>query len=232
MTDTSSNPERDDDMLAAEYALSLLEGDELHEFQLRLAADPDLLNRVSFWQDRLSNLADETEAVRPSPMVKARVDIALFGETVASTSLLSRVAFWRGFSFVSLATAAGLAAFLIMRPVPVPTTALYTAEIVSEATDLRLVAVYQPGWPNVRVSRSAGAASPGRALELWAITGDGAPVSLGLLPDDARGALPIPVGVDLSAGNVTLAVSDEPSGGSPTGQPTGDILGLGPVTSL
>ncbi len=231
MTDTFT-PDPNDEMLAAEYALGLLQGDELRRFQLRLASEADLDGRVGFWQERLATLTDEVAATRPSATVKARIDIALFGESSTGTPLLARLAFWRGFSLVSLATAAGLAAFLFLSPTPTPTAPVFTAEIAGDASDLRVVAFYQAGWPNVRFRRSEGAATPGRVLELWAIIGDGAPVSVGLLPDGDNGALPVPAGVDLSAGNVTLAISDEPAGGSPTGQPTGDILGAGPVTSL
>jgi anti-sigma-K factor RskA len=69
------------------------------------------------------------------------------------------------------------------------------------------------------------AVATGRALELWAIAG-GPPRSLGLVAATgdhrilAEGAVPR---------DGVLAVSLEPAGGSPTGQPTGPVLYQGKI---
>lgn len=64
------------------------------------------------------------------------------------------------------------------------------------------------------------------SLELWVITEAG-PVSVGVLPTSGSGIMPMPVGV--SGEQLTLAVSLEPVGGSPTGKPTGPVLTSGPA---
>jgi len=64
------------------------------------------------------------------------------------------------------------------------------------------------------------------SLELWVIT-DAGPVSVGVLPTSGSGTMPMPVGV--SGEQLTLAVSLEPVGGSPTGKPTGPVLTSGPA---
>jgi anti-sigma-K factor RskA len=64
---------------------------------------------------------------------------------------------------------------------------------------------------------------------------DGAPVStvsLGVIPRDPEGV--VDVSAELAAefpGNA-LALSDEPLGGSPTGQATGPVVAIGPLTGL
>jgi anti-sigma-K factor RskA len=65
---------------------------------------------------------------------------------------------------------------------------------------------------------------------LWLIAGGNAPVSLGVLPDSGIVALAFPVDLKDQLRGATLAISDEPDGGSPTGQPTGAVLATGVVS--
>ncbi|MEE4208901.1 MAG: anti-sigma factor, partial [Parvularcula sp.] len=69
--------------------------------------------------------------------------------------------------------------------------------------------------------------------QLWLIEEGRDPVSLGLLPDGdvVEVALNEELTAALSSG-VTIAVSLEPSGGSPTGVPTGPVLATGALTAL
>ena len=64
-----------------------------------------------------------------------------------------------------------------------------------------------------------------RSLELWALReGATAPVSLGLLQGSGRTRLRAPVTT-----NTRLLISQEPTGGSPTGAPTGPVVYAGLV---
>ena len=69
-------------------------------------------------------------------------------------------------------------------------------------------------------------------LELWAILPDQAPVSLGVLPDSETTRILVPAELRSQAAQITLAISDEPVGGSPTGAPTGDVLAAGAMSEL
>ncbi len=64
-----------------------------------------------------------------------------------------------------------------------------------------------------------------KSLQLWAIVPGKKPVSMGLLPMQAgqTPVLPVPDHMNLRHAHL-LAVTLEPAGGSPTGQPTGPIL--------
>ena len=72
-----------------------------------------------------------------------------------------------------------------------------------------------------------------REPELWLIPADGKPRPLGMLRADRAVTIAIPADLAaLTVSNAVLAVSLEPPGGSPTGQPTGPVIATGKLTSL
>lgn len=115
------------------------------------------------------------------------------------------------------------------------------------ATQLPAFAILQPERPTsswfVRVMEggrhalispiSAPARSGGRDFELWAITDPNtAPLSLGVIQERRTTVLEIPASLrGRVAGGVTLAISVEPAGGSPTGAPTGPVVFTGKLAS-
>lgn len=69
----------------------------------------------------------------------------------------------------------------------------------------------------------------GRSLQLWALPRGQAPRSLGLVSAGHKSMLRLSADADVVLGDVTmLAISLEPSGGSPSGMPTGPVLYSGP----
>jgi anti-sigma-K factor RskA len=72
-----------------------------------------------------------------------------------------------------------------------------------------------------------------RAMELWLIPAGDKPHSLGLIAPGRPVRIEVPRDlVDRIGANSALAVSLEPPGGSPTGQPTGPVIASGRLTSL
>ena len=108
----------------------------------------------------------------------------------------------------------------------------FVAELSGETGAVRLVAFYDAASGQLRLHRTEGTAATGRAFELWLIAGAEKPVSLGLLPDDARTVLSLPEALTAKLGAAVLAISDEPAGGSATGQPTGAVLATGKVSAI
>jgi anti-sigma-K factor RskA len=56
-------------------------------------------------------------------------------------------------------------------------------------------------------------------------------VSLGVLPASALAVVSVPEALRTATIGGTLAISDEPVGGSPTGAPSGAVLAVGSVIS-
>lgn len=233
MSDLSTDPPRedDDDLLAAEYVLHLLDPAEEAAFAARLPREPALAEAVAAWSARFAGLDAEVVELAPRAAVKAGLERRLFGKP-EPTPFWQRAGLWQGISLASAAVAAFFA-FQTMQPVEEPARApLFVSEITAEDQSLRLLAVYDSAAGEVRLTRTAGAAAEGRVLQLWAIAGEAAPVSLGVLPDAAATAVDLPEALRTDVAGLVLAVSDEPPGGSPTGAPTGAVLAVGQVSEL
>ncbi|MEL6126646.1 MAG: anti-sigma factor [Pseudomonadota bacterium] len=59
-----------------------------------------------------------------------------------------------------------------------------------------------------------------------------AQVSLGVLPEEPDARISVAVALRPLLPGGTLAISDEPPGGSPTGAPTGEVLAVGAVEPI
>ncbi len=77
-----------------------------------------------------------------------------------------------------------------------------------------------------------GPADPkGRVAELWLIPKDGKPRSLGLISTSWAEAVSVPAdALDKLAAGATLAITLEPPGGAPHGEPTGPVVAQGGIT--
>jgi anti-sigma-K factor RskA len=97
-------------------------------------------------------------------------------------------------------------------------------------------ATFDADTRRLELRRMAGTIPEDRDLELWLVRlEDGAPastVSLGVLPRDESGIIEVSAELAAEMPDNALALSVEPIGGSPTGQATGPVVAIGPVTGL
>ena len=218
-------PERDI-ALAGEYVLGVLPAAERRAAERRMEEDASFAAMVESWQSELAVLDDHFAPENVPPAIAARIERRLFGDQGArSTGLWGSLAFWRGLTLASILVAAGLA--VAMSGILVPTddrAPVLIADLAGENAPIGLIAHFNSGNNTIHIVPAALQDDGGHSLELWAVPGDGVPRSLGLVPHD--GGL---IAIDRSQAEelgegVTLAVSLEPSGGSPTGAPTGPVL--------
>jgi anti-sigma-K factor RskA len=234
------------DRLAGEYALGLLEGEELAQAVRLLAGDGDFRARVARWSGRFAPLLEEVEAESPPPGLWARVERAIAPAAITAqpqgsnvVMLRRKVNLWRGYSAAATALAASLALFLVTRPdapVPAPrkTGEALVAMMSAEGSAAKLVATFDPARNSLIVTPTAGIqAVAGHAHELWLIPADGKPRSMGMVVPGAphRMAVPEPMMAEMKA-DVTLALSVEPAGGSPSGSPTGPVIASGKLARI
>ncbi|MBX2857620.1 MAG: anti-sigma factor [Cellvibrionaceae bacterium] len=235
--------------LSAEFVLGTLRGKARDRFEHLMGNSHRIRVTVWKWERRLTPIARMEPLSEPPPNLWAGIESKIAGVVgVAANDPLqeSELHFdntpvalpvksnavpalrWWGIS----ATAASivLAAMLVTKPAIQP-EAPGGVDSVALFSDEQA----QPQWL-VSFDSSSGqlkakalneiAIQAGKAFELWVLPESGNPKSLGLLPVSenyqSQTALPLALIELLSTAN-GLAVSIEPTGGSPTGLPTGPI---------
>ncbi|MEC7764284.1 MAG: anti-sigma factor [Pseudomonadota bacterium] len=225
MTETEL-PE-DDRALAGEYVLGLMSMDEAAAFKARLSREPALAALVLAWQEDLVGLTDEIEALPPPAKVWRGIDKRLFGGVRGPRWMLAGIP-----SLLAAALAVMLVFFPVLTGVQPPANPVYHIDFAGEDGALIFAAGYDGETNEMFVRPETGAPDEGTVRELWLIAGDNAPVSMGLLPDDAPARMPVSPEIAAQLDGATLAISVEPPGGSPTGAPTGPVIATGPVQTL
>ncbi len=231
MGGAGTGPDDERDLLAGEYVLGTLDPAEAQAVAAQARQDVALAAAIAAWQARLAPLAGMAKPVIPPATVWDRIADSTGLEQASQTPTSSRWAFWndvvlwRWTTGASLAAAAALLAFALLRPAAAPqhvavllpagrAAAGFLAEETQDGT-LRLDAV------------APIAVVAGKDLELWALpAGATRPVSLGVIPGVAQRFVVPHLPVRLTQ-RTQLMVSLEPKGGSPTGQPTGPVLFAG-----
>ncbi|HAC47815.1 hypothetical protein A3753_09580 [Sulfitobacter sp. HI0082] len=230
MSDTPIIPAGDDDLLAAEVALGLLEGEDRVAARARLLQDRDFSRSVADWQERFVAMTDDIAPVDPPAKLRRTLMSRLF--PARQVPLMQRLWLWQVISVAALATVAFLA-LPVLREAPVQSPGeVYATRMAAEDSALELLAVMDMSRGDIALRRVSGTAPEGRVLELWAILPDRAPISLGVLPEGEVNRVVLPADLAPEAAQITLAITDEPPGGAPDGAPTGTIMAAGTVAEL
>ncbi|WP_121634528.1 anti-sigma factor [Tropicibacter alexandrii] len=216
-TDLPGGPEAE----AAEYALGLLTPEEARAFERAMAESPDLEQDVVAWSEYFATFTDPIPEQTPPPALLRRIEKAAFGEPAPS--------FWRQvLPYLGGAVAAVAVAWVVITTgLLEPEGDIIVAELTPAAGDMAFDVRIDPPTHRVDVTYRAGTLPADRVLELWLIPVGAAPISLGVM--DAEGVISVTLSDEMAARvpGGTLAVSDEPVGGSPTGAPTGTVQAAG-----
>ena len=213
--------------LAADYAIGLMPPTARRRFERLLQGDALLRAELAHWLEHL-NLLTEPLIEQPVP---DRVWQAIVARIEPQTlHVPTKRPFWNWLRLSALACSLLIAlsvGLLYNRD-----NVQYKATLLSGTAQPALCIEAHADYLNVRPLELA-AVDTGRSLQLWAIPVEGKPVSLGLIPRDGDGRIVLSQSQQqLIKVPVVLAVSLEPQGGSPTGQPTGPVLYQGPLASL
>lgn len=214
------------DMLSAEYILGTLKGAARRRFEQLIRQKPVWAQTLNWWESHMHLLADTVPAVMPPNKVWKNIEAQLFNRKATQHS-----GWWKSWAFASTALATGLAILLVIQT-PQSITDSKPAAVAMLATDKS-----EAGWllnetkksdTDVTINAIALASlelKANNAFELWLLPADKSkPISLGLLPQQGNNVFKVPKYVIPLMATGLLAVSLEPVGGSPTGQPTGAVL--------
>lgn len=217
------------DALSVNYVLGGMRGRARQRFQRLLMQQQQARESVWRWEQHLNPLAESLPAVEPDASLWQKLQQRLGWQQAQ----IIKPKGWNNWAYpanwVSVAAAACLALVLLLPPpaeLPVELAVIQT----KDAKALWLVS--RQGEKLELQATSAVAGDPTHDYELWMLPTSGeAPISLGLLPQSGTVTYLWPK----AAAGLTvavLAVSLEPKGGSPTGQPTGAVLHTGELMTL
>lgn len=223
--------ERDDlDVLAGEYVLGLLPGDQASVVERRLETEAVLRQSVAFWQDGLLPLALTTKPVEPGSAQWAAIERALpTGEPSTGAwqgrSFWDSLGFWRWVSAVAVAGVFALGSIIVLRTAEPSQT--FVAVLTAPDRSAGWVVHATPGRPLELIPLVDTPADPGRSLQFWTLVDKAkGPVSLGLVTPGRPLRVPASSLPGLLDGQL-FEITSEPYGGSPVGRPTGAILWKG-----
>jgi anti-sigma-K factor RskA len=231
--DDTIDPADGGKLIAAEYVLGVLGAEERREVERRLAQEPALAAEVAFWEERLGGLADGVAPVAPPQATWSRIEAAI--GTTARPTLWQSLAFWRGFAIGSAALAAASIAGLAYVGLVPTARAPLMATLGGSAGQPNFVATVTASGNTLVIVPAALLTTDQLSLELWLIPAgpNQRPHSLGLIQPGQPIRLELPRDlIGRVTPDATLAVSVEPPGGSPTGQPTGPVIAAGKLTNL
>ncbi len=227
----------------AEYVLGVLDADMRAAVAHEIETTSEAATAVALWQRRLIPLGDSIAPVAPAPYVWARIQHALQLAAPARTPVPTRRGLWNNlplWHWLGLGAGAVAVALLItvMLPrlhpqPPAPAGGLdYMAATIQQDNGTT-------GWTAtmdlhharmVVVPATPQALAQGRAPELWLIPAGQKPISVGMIARDRPTTIALDPAMLARLGpTAALAVSVEPIGGSPTGQPTGPVIAKGAI---
>lgn len=231
----------DDDFAAAEYALGTLDPGERAVIAARRLREPDLDEAIRAWEARLAPLAEAAGPIEPPrdllPGIEARIrrpppEAAGIPAVDALRRSLIR---WRtaaiAASIIATILAVGFAAREMTREA-LPHQ--YVAILQKDAASPAFAITVNLDSREFTVRPVAATAPPGKAYELWLIDPKiGAPRSLGVIAADSATRSANLAQYDRAVvAHATYAVTVEPPGGSPTGQPSGPPVFVGKLIPL
>jgi anti-sigma-K factor RskA len=250
--ETTPEPEatRDDPMIAAEWALGLLEGEELLAARGKYATDPDFAWRKEWWDNWFAPLTDAMPGAEPSAQVwdgitariaaqQAAQAVSADGTTASSSvvELQAKVRRWQWIAgLTSAAAAVALALFTFApgrSPVEAPAQIAAAAPLVATVpigeAGLRLDVTYIPESEKMLVAAIGLTADGVHDHELWLVPADGGALqSLGVVAPGEVRSMVLPAAVTAKLGDgASLVLTREPIGGKPEGVDAGPVVAKG-----
>jgi anti-sigma-K factor RskA len=231
----SVSPE--DDMNAAEFALGTLDAGERAVIAARRQREPELDDAVKAWEARLAPLAETVPPLNPPQdylaAIIARIDTGAASAPARLANvadLTRRLSRWRASAIAASGLAAALAIGIGLREATrVEQPHEYVAVLQKSADAPAFMVTVNLDTRSLIVRPVAAPPQPDKAYELWIINDKlGAPRSLGVIDTARVTANPKLSGIDRAVvEDATYAVTIEPQGGSPNGQPSGAPVFVG-----
>lgn len=225
----------------AEYVLGVLDADARAAVAREVATNDEAAVAVALWQRRLTPLTDSLPEVAPSPDVWSRIRERLRwdgpGPSPESNGLWNSLGFWRWLGVGTSVVAMACLVMLLGSPLWSTREGVHGVLLVSSIREESGAADWTATVDLDRkeivvVPAAAIRISGDRSTQLWLIPAGQAPISVGVFKHDTTTILALSPELLARLGpTAALAVSVEPQGGSPTGQPTGPVIAKGAISA-
>lgn len=213
--------------LAADYAIGLMAPAARRRFEQLLLDDAALRVELAHWQESLASLTETLPQVPVPERVWQGVTARIEPQVL---HVPEKRPFWNWLRVT--AALCSIVVLVFLGSLYNRDDARYHATLLTANAQPALKVEAHADYLQVEPLTLA-AVDPGRSLELWAIPADGKPISLGVIPAGGKGKVELNEAQKALIGKpIALAVSLEPKGGSPTGQPTGPVLYQGALAAL
>jgi anti-sigma-K factor RskA len=233
---TTPTDEEDRDLRYAEYVLGVLDSDARGALEREIARNREASARTAEWSRRLAPLADEIVPETPPPQLWTRILKALEFSTPTAGAVgpWHSIRLWRALALGTgalLAAACAALVFVFVSRPPVPPIPFMAATITETDGQVGWTATMDISKARMIVVPAVPqAVQPNRTPELWLIAPDRRPIPVGLISTHVPITLTLSASlVELLGPSARLAVTIEPRGGSPTGQPTGPVVAAGAI---
>lgn len=230
---TDAPPPRDDDLLAAEHALDLLDPAERRAAEGRMARDPAFAAEVQAWSERLAPLAEEAAPAEPPPELWARIARGLDGAEPNGAAPPPALRFWKGLALGASGLAvASLAAVALLLARPA-TPVAEVATLLTPEGGTAVVVAFDERTGALLVTPGPGLRTQGHTPHLWLVNPGGGVRLVGAI-DPARAAThSLPRALARQAGVANgLALSLEQPGTTPRDRPSGAVIASGDFDQL
>jgi anti-sigma-K factor RskA len=226
----------DDDFAAAEYVLGTLDPGERAVVAARRLREPDLDEAIRAWEARLAPLAEAAGPIEPPRGLLPAIEARIRGATPEAAgnpgvdALRRSLIRWRAAAIAASIVAGVLAVgFAALETTREALPHQYVAILQKDAASPAFAITVNLDSREFTVRPIAATAPPGKAYELWLIDPKiGAPRSLGVIAANSATRSANLAQYDRAVvADATYAVTIEPPGGSPTGQPSGPPVFVG-----
>jgi anti-sigma-K factor RskA len=226
----------DDDFAAAEYVLGTLDPGERAVVAARRLREPDLDEAIRAWEARLAPLAEAAGPIEPPRGLLPAIEARIRGATPEAAgnpgvdALRRSLIRWRAAAIAASIVAGVLAVgFAARETTREALPHQYVAILQKDAASPAFAITVNLDSREFTVRPIAATAPPGKAYELWLIDPKiGAPRSLGVIAANSATRSANLAQYDRAVvADATYAVTIEPPGGSPTGQPSGPPVFVG-----
>jgi anti-sigma-K factor RskA len=237
-TDDSDN----NNLRYAEYALGVLDADARAAVAQEILVNEQAATAVALWQRQLAPLAEDIGEIAPAarlwPAIRQALQLDPPTPPLQRPSLWENLRVWQWIGVGASLVATACLVLLVVAPLrqPPPSSAVTAGLMVSTIKQENGVASWTATLDLHRkqiivVAASPGAIAPDRSTELWLIPSGQKPVPVGVFAAGGVTTLSLSAALLAQLGpTAILAVSVEPLGGSPTGQPTGPVVATGAIS--